>query len=305
MILAAGLSPAWQQVLLLDTFMAGTVNRAREVHWCASGKVLNTARALHALGAPEMALSVTAGSPGDAVRRDFAAQGIQARWIDSGLPTRVCTTLLVRGQPATELVPNAPAVSASELAAFERVYTEEASAAEVTVLIGSLPPGVPTSFYRDLLARTGGRTILDARGPELLEALSTKPFLVKPNREELAGTLNRSLNDDLELFTALEEMNHLGAECVLVTDGPRPGYARLSSGLYRLEAPPVPVINPIGCGDCMTAGIACALFRGSDPVNALRLGLAVATVKVGRLLPGDVDAALVEAMIPKVKVTRL
>jgi tagatose 6-phosphate kinase len=305
MILAAGLSPAWQQLLLLDTFVPGEVNRAREVHWCASGKVVNAARALHALGVPAKMLTLTGGSPGGAIRRDCAAHGIAARWIDSALPTRVCTTLLVRGQrSATELVPNAPPVDADDRAAFHDAYVEEAADAAVVILIGSLPAGTPTDFYRTLIARTPGRVILDARGPELVEALAEKPFLVKPNRQELGRTLGRDLNDDAQLFSAMEEINGRGPEWVLVTDGPRPGYARSAGRLYRLQVPAVAVVNPIGCGDCMAAGVAAALLQGRDPADALRYGLAVAAVKAGRLLPGDVDTAQVEAMLAAALVTR-
>ena len=49
MILAAGLSPAWHKIVVLDRLSFGQVNRAREVHWCASGKVLNAGLALHRL----------------------------------------------------------------------------------------------------------------------------------------------------------------------------------------------------------------------------------------------------------------
>ena len=45
-VLAAGLSPAWQQILVFDEFNTGKVNRASEVHWCGSGKVLNVGIAL-------------------------------------------------------------------------------------------------------------------------------------------------------------------------------------------------------------------------------------------------------------------
>jgi len=72
MILTAGLTPAWQQVLLFDSFTPGEVNRARQVHWCASGKVLNAARALHSLGGPSKALAPVGGTPGQESRRDFA-----------------------------------------------------------------------------------------------------------------------------------------------------------------------------------------------------------------------------------------
>ena len=41
MILSAGLTPAWQQILVFDGFRYGEVNRAAEAVWCASGKVFN------------------------------------------------------------------------------------------------------------------------------------------------------------------------------------------------------------------------------------------------------------------------
>ena len=40
MILSAGLTPAWQQILVFDQMHWGEVNRASEVAWCGSGKVL-------------------------------------------------------------------------------------------------------------------------------------------------------------------------------------------------------------------------------------------------------------------------
>jgi tagatose 6-phosphate kinase len=306
MILTAGLSPAWQQVMLFDAFTPGEVNRAREVRWCASGKVLNVARALHALAAPVTALTLTGGSPGQAIRRDFATRGIPARWIDSAVPTRVCTTLLVAGQhSATELVPEALAVADAEREALCQAYMDEAATADMAILIGSLPPGTPTDFYRTLIAGTSGRVILDARGPELLEALAARPFMVKPNRQELGRTFGRDLGSDKGLFSTMAEVNERGAEWVLVTDGPRPTYACSGGQLYRLQTPAVPVINPIGCGDCMAGGIAWSLWRGRTPLDALRYGLAVAAVKAGRLLPGDVDALPVETLASTVEVTRL
>ncbi len=68
MILAAGLSPAWQQIVVLDALSVGEVNRAREVHWCASGKVLNVGLALHCLCAsPPLSKGGQGGSPGEKI----------------------------------------------------------------------------------------------------------------------------------------------------------------------------------------------------------------------------------------------
>lgn len=304
MILSAGLSPAWQQVLLFDSLALGEVNRAREAHDCASGKVLNSARALHHLGETVKALTVVGGMSGRAIRDDFAHLGISARWIESATPTRTCTTILAAGS-ATELVPNVARVGADERGAFVAAYAEEAAAAAVVVLIGSLPADSPAELYRDLLSRTPGKVILDARGPELLATLAARPFLVKPNRAELGRTLGRELRTDAELFDAMRQLNDGGAEWVVITDGGKPVYARSHANLYRLKPPARKVVNPIGCGDCMAAGIAHAIAQGRESVEAIRFGLAVAASKAGQLLPGRVNAEEAEALTSAVDVTRL
>ena len=51
-------------------------------------------------------------------------------------------------------------------------------AAGVVVLIGSLPPGTPGTYYRELVEQTAAKVVLDARGQELLAALEARPFLV-------------------------------------------------------------------------------------------------------------------------------
>lgn len=306
MILTAGLTPAWQQILLFDALTSGEVNRARQVHWCASGKVLNAARALHHLGAGVKALTAIGGATGDAIRRDIAELGIAARWIEGPTPTRICTTLLdAARRTATELVPNAAQLGDAELDAFRTAYAEEAATAGVVVLIGSLPLGTPAGYYRELLALTPGKVVLDARGPELLEALHARPFLVKPNRGELRQTLGRELHNDAELFDAMRAINDRGAEWVVITDGRSPVYARSRQHLYRLRPPVAEAVNPIGCGDCMAAGIACGLFQGREPVEAIRYGLATAANKIGRLLPGFVERDRIEALVQAVEVARL
>jgi tagatose 6-phosphate kinase len=306
MILVAGLTPAWQQVLILDAFRPGEVNRARQVCWCASGKVLNAARAVHHLGGAVRAVTVVGGTPGEEIRRDFRQLGVAARWLESATPTRVCTTVLnTADQTVTELVPEAGGLSTDERDAFRAAYEQEVSVANVVILIGSLPAGTPTSFYRELLTRASGKTIVDARGEELLDALVARPFLVKPNRQELARTLGRELRRDEELFEAMRELNRRGAEWVLVTDGPNPAYASCANELYRLQPVPALTLNPIGCGDCMAGAVAWAVGSGQPPLDALRYGLAAAADKLSRPLPGSVERAAVERLAQSVEITRL
>jgi 1-phosphofructokinase family hexose kinase len=285
-ILAAGLSPARQQILQLDAFEPGEVNRVREAFWCASGKVLNVGSSLHHLGAETLTLSTQGGDSGASLKTEMADLGVPVRWVETAAATRVCTTIL-DGQSGrtTELVEETPAIERAELDAFMDAYRNEAERADVVVLSGSLPRGTPSGLYRDLLKIASGRAIVDFRGAELTEALGEKPFLVKPNREELAATVGCGLEAERDLLAAMREINAGGAEWVVVTEGPRAVYVTSKTECIRFDPPKAKAVNPIGCGDAMAAGIAWAIADGQDVIQAVRKGIAAAVDNLGRLLP--------------------
>jgi len=287
LILSAGLTPAWQQILVFDRVRWGEVNRAREVAWCGSGKVLNAGMAVHSLGGPSLTLAPLGGAPLVEIDREFAALGVPRRWIETRAATRICTTMLDRstGQ-ITELVENGRPLAEGELAAFRAAYAEEAARAQVVVLIGSLPSGAPPSLYRDLVACTRCPMVLDFRGGGLLSVLDLRPYVVKPNREELGQTFGRSLDDDADALAAMRQLNRCGAQWVVMTEGAKTVWVSSSERVYRLAPPQIAeVVNPIGCGDSLAAGIAWAMRRGDSLVDAVCFGIGAAGDNLGKLLP--------------------
>ena len=304
MILSAGLSPAWQQILVFDSFRYGEVNRAAEALWCGSGKVFNAGIAAHHLGGPSRMLATVGGPPLREINREFDALGIPYRWIETGAATRVCTTILDRttGQ-MTELVENGRPVTPEEVDAFRRAYAEEAAHADVAVLIGSMPAGVPDSLYRELAEVTPCPMVLDFRGEGLLSVLDLKPLVVKPNREELALTVGRPLENDDDLLSAMRSLNRRGAQWVVITQGAGPVWLSSESDAYRLIPPPVEeVVNPIACGDGMAAAIAWAVRDGRPMVDAIRFGIAAAVENLAELLPCRLDPAKVARTAEQVRV---
>jgi 1-phosphofructokinase family hexose kinase len=322
-ILAAGLSPAWQQILVFDEFSPGEVNRAWEVHWCGSGKVLNVGIALTRMATSDnrgtsRILSVIGTRARAAIDLEFAQLGVDCRWIETTVETRICTTIVDRSiGRTTELVENARPLTTDEVARFGQAFTEEARDADVVVLTGSLPHVVASlrdaqarlgetrprdAFYRELLQATRARAILDIRGRELLAALESRPFCVKPNRDELSATLGRALASDDELHTAMRELNERGAEWVVVTHGADAVWASHGEKLYKFLPPRIQsVVNPIGSGDCLAAGIAWATASGKDMIEAIQFGIAAACDNVGQLLPARIDARRIAELQPKVR----
>ena len=286
MIVAAGLTPAWQQILVFQQLRLGHVNRAQQAVWCGSGKVLNVGAALKQLGAESLTISPIGGATGQQIRDDFARRGIPARWVSTIATTRICTTILDQATGATtELIENSAPLTDAELARYADAFAESTRSASDVVFSGSLPQGAPPSFYRSLMERVSARIILDIRGRELIECLPLSPLLVKPNRDELAATVGRSLDTEGDVIAAMSEVRDLGAAWVVVSHGPAPLLVLGESGLHRIEPPPVKALNPIGCGDSLTAAIAAQLARGATPLDAITFGVTYAAQKAAQLLP--------------------
>jgi tagatose 6-phosphate kinase len=288
-ILAAGLTPAWQQLVRLPQLNCGEVNRALDTGWCASGKVLNVARAVHSLGGSVNTLCLVGGTTGDQIRREFEEQTMPAEWVITPTPTRVCTTLLDQqtGQ-ATEIVENSAAVGQTELDEFVARYARLVPQAELVVLSGSLPAGTPTDFYARLLSMTRCPVILDARGPELEACWIHRPWLVKPNREELSQTVRHALANEHAVLQAARECQRRGAQRVVISDGSRALWAVAESAAIVTPAT-IRVVNPIGCGDCLAAGIAVATVEGQPWIDAVRLGMAAAANNAEQFWPAQLN----------------
>jgi tagatose 6-phosphate kinase len=332
-ILAAGLSPAWQHTLFFTSLEFGEVNRAVHSTWCASGKVVNVAAALACLGAEHRMLTVVGGWPEEAFRKDVAASRIDAELISVRTATRVCATLIVKDGPTTELVEECGSISdefleafeslshvffqsegstatevstrkISERSAFEAAFAKTAGSAKAVVVSGSTPKRFEKDFWRRLLANVKAPSILDIRGQELLEALSTKPLLVKPNREELAATVGRPLTDEAEVIHAAEEIRSRGAQWVLVTDGTKPAIL-MGDETFRVHSTTVKTINPIGCGDSLAAGIAWRVSLGDAVPEAVRCGVAAAAANAETELPARFSGQRVEELASEIVVERI
>lgn len=310
MILCVGGTPAMQRTLCFKSLEAGAVNRAYEARVTASGKVVNVARAVTVLGGKALLVTFLGGDPGRFVARELEAGGVphEVVWAEDDAPTRVCMTLLPDDGPVTELVEEALPVSEGEVAALEEVVRRRLREAEALCLIGSFPPGVPDDFYARLTAaahEAGVQVLVDAQKASLRAALEERPFLVKPNLEETAATLD--LPDvEPDARAAVVALIEAGARWALVSTGASGSLLGDGSGeLWNIEPPRVEAVNPIGSGDAMAAGILLALGRGSDMLGAAAYGTACAAANALTPTSGVVRPADVDALLPWVRPTQL
>jgi 1-phosphofructokinase len=142
-----------------------------------------------------------------------------------------------------------------------------------------VPKSISTSIYADILkitSKNGVKTILDASGALLWNALEYKPFLIKPNHHELGEIFNREIEEREEVIFYAKELQNRGAKNVLVSMGANGAVLIAEDGkVYEEDAPQGIVQNAVGAGDSMVAGFIAGYIDGNeDYKKALRMGVA-------------------------------
>jgi 6-phosphofructokinase 2 len=156
------------------------------------------------------------------------------------------------------------------------------------VASGSLPPGLPSGFYREaarIAADRGARIVIDTSGAALASALEEGVFLVKPNLRELSDLVGRPLNEEADWEKAAIGLVDSGAAVVVALSLGDRG-AMLVSRELRLYTPAVPIepVSAVGAGDSFVAAMVWQLAAGAELRQAFAYGVAAGTAAL--LTPG-------------------
>jgi 1-phosphofructokinase family hexose kinase len=182
--------------------------------------------------------------------------------------------------------PGAP-LEKAELARLEKVIRGRLDQASWFLICGSLPAGVPASFYAALvkLARKRSvKTLLDTDGEALEAGIEAGPTVVKPNRQEAERMLNTALLTRTHFVQAAERIQKMGAESVVLSLGSQGAVGAFDHKIIEVAPPRVDAIAPIGSGDAMAAAFSWAMERKNDFSDALRWSVAAGTASAR--LPG-------------------
>lgn len=296
-ILVAGLNPAWQKILELGKLVPGEVNRAIQSWSCASGKGFNAARVLRALGREVDLLQILGGQTGKEIEAACASLGIRSLSLRVGTDTRTCTTLLESAElRSTELIEPFRVQGVSTEHLLEQL--DRAGNPEALLLCGTLPDGVPSCIYRDLVHRAGARLSLLDASRNLPDGLLEAVDLLKVNGAEF----RQLLTAHPAFFQAAPE-----GKRIFVTDGPRPAWIfEGRGGIWRetrFLLPSLPlVINPIGAGDTVAAALVDGLLRGREPEAAFCHALALGCASCLEVLPARWDPEVAQSLLPEIRV---
>ena len=285
------LNPAIDTRLVLDGFLPGRVNRAKEVHRAPGGKAAHVAMALKALGANPTWIGFSGGATGDALLAGLHLLEIKTIAIPTFQSSRVNLEILDTCGEVTEILEPGGAIAPSEWSEFQAVCADafqlEANR-KVVIISGSLPPGVPAEAAAALVKSAQSRNCMafvDSSGLPLAKALASGPNLVKVNKEEVELLTHNAVSDPVSAAQAARKLLDLGAKSAAISLGDR-GIVGVPSHCQRAIhawTTPLQPKSTVGCGDSALAGL--ALGAATDLSFEQSLAVAVACGAANCLAP--------------------
>ena len=274
MIYTVTLNPAVDYNIRLNSEIKNGINLAAEENIHFGGKGINVAVILKRLNVPCVATGFIAGFTGKAILSNLMLEGIKTDFIEVDGFTRI--NVKIKGEPETEINGSGPFINEQSLMALiNKLKTLNEN--DIVVLSGSLPSNLKPDTYKRIISELNKNNVkccLDTSGEALKQAISEKPFLIKPNLQELSFLLGKKLTVEKEVILGAKMLQKFGAQNVLVSMGSMGAIILTKDGsVFKREAKQGKVINTVGSGDSLLAGFLKGLENGNIS-KALKLGCA-------------------------------
>jgi 1-phosphofructokinase len=293
-------NPSIDRTVALSTALTrGAVHRVTSAISEPGGKGVNVARALTLAGLDTLAVLPAADT--DPIVSALQASGVSFRCVPVAGAVRTNVAITEADGTTTKLNEPGALLDDTARAALTRAVVEAAAHASWVVLSGSLPPGLPDSWYADIVAMLADmpcKVAVDTSErplAALAEAFgSAAPDVIKPNAEELAGLVGASpeelenaaaAGDPAPVVSAAQQLIDRGARAVLVTLGSAGAVLVDATGSWMATPPPITPRSTVGAGDSSLAGYIRAEAGGATPPQ--RLQMAVAYGSAAASLPGS------------------
>ncbi len=274
MIYTVTLNPSIDYIVRLKKLVDGVTNRTESEEYYFGGKGINVSCVLAELGLDSTAYGFVAGFTGKAIENGIRNDRIITDFIKlkHGI-SRI--NIKIKAGTETEINGQGPHIEKQEL---ERLLqkTDRISSGDTLVLAGSIPKTVPDNTYEMIMERLkfkDVRIVVDATKSLLVKSLKYKPFMIKPNRQELGEIFDAEISseDDIEFYA--KKLQEMGAKNVLISLGGDGAMLIDENGKkHKAGVLKEKVLNTVGSGDSMVAGFVAGYIQTGDYAYALKLG---------------------------------
>lgn len=273
MILVVGQNSTWQKTYFFETVERGQVNRVREAMESAAGKGANVGRVLARYGIEHLVFGYNGGPTGQKFARACEADGVSAHFLEIAGETRACVTLIENDGVVTELVEPAPSITEAERAEYHDALFARMGEASFLCISGTAMNGENEDCYLEFsraAKKAGVPILLDSYKAHAERALEANPQLLKINDMELGELSGEPVGTSEERASACALLrSRYGIRWCVITRG-KDGIEGYADSMAVLATPPdIEVVNPIGSGDSVSAGVLSVLETDGRPFDEI------------------------------------
>ena len=309
MIVTVTMNPAIDKTVEVETFLHGGLNRVKHIIMDAGGKGINVSKTIKALGGDSIATGFLGGNNGNVIANMLESEQVNAQFVTVDGETRINTKIVEADGTVTELNEAGPEISEEEQKKFEEQLMQYAQEGTWFVLSGSVPIGVPTSIYRDIIRKVhekGAKVFLDADGELFTQSLTAKPDVIKPNRVALEKYIgaDHSFTEE-ELVSVGNALLEQGIGTVIISLGHEGALFLTKEQSLKCFAISIEVHSTVGAGDALVAAFTYGMDKGEDFETCAKLGIATSAGAVSTEGTKPATRQIVDELLQLVKPTKM
>lgn len=302
-IITLTLNPAIDLHCYIEKFAPYHENLAKITSHLASGKGVNISRALMAGGVDNLAFVVLGSENGAAFAQELTDSGMRIRSITAEGRIRENMTIHTEGADETRISFSGFAADASLLGRTLDALESDVDGETFVTFTGRVPDGIPMAdtknFLRALEAK-GAKIVIDSRSFGLSDLVEMKPWLIKPNQEEISEYLGREIHTFDEVLAAAKELYGQGIANVMISLGSQGAMLVCDDGAFVATPPRIDALSTIGAGDSTIGGFLAAAVAGESSEQMLACAVSYGTsacLTEGTLPPRGEDIPPVRAKV--------
>ena len=275
-IITLTLNPAFDIHCYTEEFTPFCENLFDIISKDAGGKGINISRALTENGTKNKAFVVVGDENGESFIKSLVDEKIDYKEIVLPGRIRENITLHTANQPETRISFSGFSADESVIDKLQMLLFNEDLESSIITFTGRLPKGVSALCvikFLLFLKSKGAKIVLDSRSFGKNDILKVRPFLIKPNEEEIKLYSDISVTDIDTAARAAKELQHQGIENVMISLGAKGAVLACCDGVFFAKSPKINVVSTIGAGDSAIAGFITAIAKGMSYEEALKLSV--------------------------------
>ncbi|GIB32304.1 1-phosphofructokinase [Vibrio cholerae] len=302
------LNPALDLTGSVNQLNVGSVSLVGQSSLHAAGKGVNVAKVLSELGAQVTVTGFLGRDNQELFCQLFEQLGVQDAFIRIAGATRINVKLVEQNGAVSDI--NFPGIQVTEadIEAFEATLQRLAQDHDYFVLAGSLPQGISPQRCAGWIAQLRSmnkKVLFDSSRDALLAGLDAKPWLIKPNDEELSQWCGRELATLTDCQQAAAELAQKQIENIVISMGAE-GVMWLHENQWLHAKPPkMQVVSTVGAGDTLVAGLCWGHMQRMEKESLLRFATALSALAVTQVGVGLGDWEQLNTLQQQIQVSAL